>query len=350
MSSPRSWTLAMLLLAASCTRASSTAAPVAPPTFRPPGTGTGAAVASVLMHEGMPSVLAAGQTMAVSENLEIQEGDTLRVPAKSWLVLRLLGNGYVVKVDEDLELPVRDLALLKAPPAPQTLEQQLQQLADSREIGADRVTAYQNRRVAGSSSPRGKLAEESTGAARKVPLQRPAAATPAPVAAPVPAAEEAALPTADRDLPAKPSAAPGGGGGSPAPSPDAMKGVAAEVEIGAAAKSAEKAELRAPPAPGPSWEVVRGGYATTGEGALPAELAKALEGAKACIQAAWSAKGIATAGGADRLLLRVEGGRVVKVKLASGLPVAGCAAAGALVGKAAGFEGEGWIRIKFALE
>ncbi|MGC4121863.1 MAG: hypothetical protein QM765_46245 [Myxococcales bacterium] len=345
------WTLAMLLLAASCTRTPTTE-PVAPRTFRPADTASGKTVAVVLLSEGMPSIVAGTRTLTVAENLEVQDGDTLRVPARSWLVLRILGNGYVVKVDEDLELPVKDLALLKAPPTTESLQAQLERMVSAREIGADRVTAYQNRKVAGE----GAKAEENV-RRKGMDSVGPAAPSPAPAAAsaapqaeppPPPPAEAQVEAKSDRALLVPPGRAGGGGGPSrkaaavekkSAATDDVLKEADAKEFPPAAAKPAEVA-----------WEIVQGGYAKPGTGPLPAEIAAALnlQDAKRCLQSAWAAKGLATAGAVDQLLLRVEKGQVVKVKLSSGVPVSACAAAA--VGKAAGLEGDGWIRIPIALD
>lgn len=354
MPSLRPWMLA-LLLAAACARSDA----ALPATHRAPGMpDDGKAAARVLLFQGAPQVVAGGRQFGVDHDLQLQKDDVLRVPAGSWLVLRIESNGYVVNVDEDLELAVRDLALLDAPATKAGIEEQLAALAASKEMGNDRVTAYQNRRMAGQSASRAKSEarkpeeRKSEERGHKDTFQRPP--PPSPAAAPplkkeLKAEPKLDLPSASAEPPAKSAqvARPEAEEKAKAKAKDEPRKPREEPE------GSDKAALVGgpPPAAPPSglaWELVQSGEAKLQAEPLPEAVASALGDlgdVKACVRAAWTARGLAPK--ADQLLLRFEGGRVVRVKLGSGLSAGSCAKA--LVGKPADIAGEGWIRIRLEL-
>jgi hypothetical protein len=322
-------------------------------------------VARVLFFQGSPKVVAGQQSEDARPDLQLQEGDVLKVPAKSWLVLRIEANGYVVNVDEDLELPVKDIALLKAPPTKDTIEQQLTALQTSKEIGADRVTAYQNRRVAGEAAGRG----ETKAKRKALDFESESAGAPAPSVASVEKGLRPSMPA--REPAAKSEMVVRGGGGGlkayedlKAPEPENKKRMALDESATAKEKDADPR----PPAETQNrgegvrkavadanaqeslWEVVQNGEARPQPGALPPEIAAALgelKDVQACVRSVWASSGF-SAGKAEKLLLRFENGKITRVKLGSGLAAGSCAQAA--VGKAAGVAGEGWIRIKLALD
>lgn len=107
--------------------------------------------AVVLAVQGAVQVRGEGIDLAARADLPLIREDGLAVGGKSLLLL-VLRNGYAVRLDEDLELKVKDIALLDAPPAETSLEEQLRDLVDDGGMDsppADRIVGWQQRLRAG---------------------------------------------------------------------------------------------------------------------------------------------------------------------------------------------------------
>ncbi|MEN9796638.1 MAG: hypothetical protein RL653_334 [Pseudomonadota bacterium] len=103
-------------------------------------------VARVLGSRGAVKVKRAGQQLEpLAEGAALFEADVLVVPPGGLLVLRVERNEQLVRVDEDVELPLSGLAALRAPRAAQTLEQQLSRVLTPREqqeLGRERLAGW----------------------------------------------------------------------------------------------------------------------------------------------------------------------------------------------------------------
>lgn len=119
----------------------------------------GEPVARVLGSRGTVQVKRAGQQLeALGEGAALYEPDVLVVPPGGLLVLRVERNEQLVRVDEDVEMPVAALAALRAPRATLSLEQQLSQLLTPREqqaLGRERLAGWVVRPHAANAAPAG---------------------------------------------------------------------------------------------------------------------------------------------------------------------------------------------------
>lgn len=116
-------------------------------------------VAQVLLVDGGVEVETDVGVYPAVVGFQLARPDVLVVPEVSWAVLEL-HNAYVVRLEEDLVVPVADLQLLDAPPSPVSAEDQLAQLLDPSEREAyggilrdERVVGWHARASAGSSAP-----------------------------------------------------------------------------------------------------------------------------------------------------------------------------------------------------
>ncbi|HCF59898.1 MAG TPA: hypothetical protein DFS52_18135, partial [Myxococcales bacterium] len=142
-------TLAALLLSLWCCKASE----AGPAGVRPPEAGPlRDGVAYVLLVEGDARVHAAGGQFAARKGFRLDRSDELEVGLGGLLLVELK-NGYLVRVDEDLRLPVRDIILLDAPRPEESLEAQLARLltAEERRQFPERIVGF-HARVAGAES------------------------------------------------------------------------------------------------------------------------------------------------------------------------------------------------------
>ncbi|HEY3447803.1 MAG TPA: hypothetical protein VGK67_15715 [Myxococcales bacterium] len=307
-------------------------------------------VVRVMILKGSPKAVSKAQKTALRVDQELSRDDRIEVPSSSWVVLQILKNDFVVKIDEDLEMPVGDIALLDASPKGASITDQLEAMVRAREIDTDRVTGYQNRRVAGEGSASGLRAPSR--ALSKDSAKKSAERKEAPAAADEKSdrAESEAAAPAPPPPPAKPAPVPS----SPAPAQSAaeLPGGGA----GAHGKSLGAASNRAgaPPArkaaaqPVFAWATVIGGRVEQQRDPLDPELAGALRQADLapCIEAAWKAAGL-PAPKADSLLLRRVDGKV-QAKLGSRLAL-DPACARPLDAFARKLPDRGWIRVEIRL-
>lgn len=70
-------------------------------------------VAQVVTATRDVAILRDGRRVGVTKDLRLLLTDTLDVPVGGVLFVQVLANGHVVRVDEDIQLPVKDLAALR---------------------------------------------------------------------------------------------------------------------------------------------------------------------------------------------------------------------------------------------
>ncbi|MCA9720393.1 MAG: hypothetical protein H6713_20380 [Myxococcales bacterium] len=174
----RIWGLCCALLAVGCgdgQRGDVPADPATPvrETPRPAQASQGDAVAYVELVAGDVRVRDRNnETFPAQVGLPILEDDVFVTSDDAYLIAELR-NGYLVRVDEDLEVAVRDFVLLSAPKAEQTFTAQLEGLltpAESKRIGADaamseRIAGWQSRLESGDSLPSESRAERAVSSA-----------------------------------------------------------------------------------------------------------------------------------------------------------------------------------------
>src|SRR5690348_4143948 len=91
---------------------SACAAAAEPPAARPAAAGTGPSVAVVIASQGSAAVLpATGQAFAPAPGTPLLRTDVVTAPPRGFVLLAL-GNGWLVRVDEEIALAVADIALL----------------------------------------------------------------------------------------------------------------------------------------------------------------------------------------------------------------------------------------------
>lgn len=149
---------------------------------KPPGP----PAAKVLAGHGAVTVqLESGSAVSAKHGLQLAAGDLLRVPVGGAVVIELLGNQHVVRIDEELELRVNELALFGAPRTTASVADQLAQALTAEEkknLPARMTGWYANASAADVPAP----TDEGDGSAR-------------PVQPPAPASKPASPPTAPRD-------------------------------------------------------------------------------------------------------------------------------------------------------
>jgi hypothetical protein len=125
-----------------------------------------------------------GATIAATAGAKLGSQDVVIVPANGFAVLHLLGNGHVVRLDDDLELRVGSLAMLKAKAKGQTLEDQLNRLLTRGERESkDRLLGWHvSLEGARSAAPR----EEQRASSAESVVKKLDTARPAPPSAPSP--------------------------------------------------------------------------------------------------------------------------------------------------------------------
>lgn len=94
--------------------------------------------ARLVLHGGSVRIDRAGSALGTEDGLLLQPTDRLHTGEESFAVV-LLPNRYLVRLDEDLELPVQDLALWDRPLTDRALQPQLDALLypEEREVYAD---------------------------------------------------------------------------------------------------------------------------------------------------------------------------------------------------------------------
>lgn len=298
--------------------------------------------AVVLAVQGAVQVRGEGVDLAARVDLPLVREDGLAVGGKSVLLL-LLRNGYAVRLDEDLELKVKDIALLDAPPAEATLEEQLRELVDDGELEGpppDRIVGWQQRLRAGrglvaraeeqgAGGNAGLAREEEEGATLRVTAAAQAGPPPPP---PAPITGRA-LGSADVNAAAEP---PGGGrdGGSLPAKDDVSPPV--KTKRGKEAKKREAPPHRYRAEPGGPW--VAG---------LPPLIEAKEEALRACLREA--APRLAKSGRPLALLLRFGAGEIDRVAIVGAQSVP-CAVALFSGASDPVVVGDGWLRVELAGE
>lgn len=91
-------------------------------------------LAQVVLHDGTVTLTpAGGRAFGAQRGMQLAGSDTITVGVGAWVVVNILGNGHVVRLDDDLVLRVDQLAALKAPKQTQSLDQQLNRLVTVKE-------------------------------------------------------------------------------------------------------------------------------------------------------------------------------------------------------------------------
>jgi len=162
----RSTALVGLLLAACTSSADSKVS-------RPAGATRGTPVAEVVLAGGplsgsMPTIRDTNdKPFEAKGGLPLLSSDTLVVPPSCFLMVHLLANGQVVRIDEDLEMRVAEIVLLGAPKVSVSVKDQLDRLLTS-----DDKTAFKTRMIGWKVSP---IAANVPSVHREVDVETPAA-------------------------------------------------------------------------------------------------------------------------------------------------------------------------------
>lgn len=245
-------------------------------------------VAAVLTVEGTVEVTRASGVVAAVPDLSLDRADVIKTGSDGAVIL-LLSNNRLVRVDEELSLPIANIVLLGSPASTVPIKVQLEELlypgerASMRGVeDAERLAGFQSRISAATAVPAQSQAKASSGGGGAVEKES-ADAKPARTTRGNPPREAAA--------PAKPPPSPGGP--PPAPTPP-------------------------PPPPGASAP----GYTREEVGGILAD--------SDCL-AIWRDQ-VALASGTSLVVhVRVEGGRITRLYSDGGLVPATCARDG-LVG------------------
>jgi hypothetical protein len=179
---------------------------------RPAGAPAGDAVAEVHLRIGSGATLrASGKEYAAVPGTALLRSDELIVPAGQVVVVKLR-NGYLIRIDDDITLPVGKIVLIDAPRTNESLGSQIERLLTKEEQGRAERIAGTHAQVNGAQSG-------DIGPAQNKDAGRRAAAGPSGNGPPDPGAgtktkAESSTPAAAGDRPAaQPSATP------PAPIP-----------------------------------------------------------------------------------------------------------------------------------
>ncbi len=103
---------------------------------RPSGATAGVAVAHVVVASGAVKLAdGRGAPFDVAPGLPLLKTDTLQVPPAAFVLVQVLANKLVVRIDEDVDLAVKDIAVLDAKADAPALEVQLEKLLTRAERG-----------------------------------------------------------------------------------------------------------------------------------------------------------------------------------------------------------------------
>lgn len=121
---------------------------------RPPGTGTGPVVGKVHLLGGKGcQITASGKSFPAAIGLPLLASDEMAIPVGEFLLVAL-GNGHLVRIDEDLTMKVGEIVLLGVPPTRESLVAQLDRLLTKKELAqSERISGVQARRQAGDEMP-----------------------------------------------------------------------------------------------------------------------------------------------------------------------------------------------------
>ena len=105
------------------------AAAATPDAKRPAGAKGSELVAKVLVSSGQVDVVDSANTrFPAGDRLPVALTDSLKVAPQAFVVLVISSNSQVVRIDDDVELPVKDIAALHSGPAGRSLQEQVEQL------------------------------------------------------------------------------------------------------------------------------------------------------------------------------------------------------------------------------
>lgn len=118
------------------------AAPPKPVAARtPPASATPAA--QVLQGDGKVVGQVGSATFGLQAGTLLDAADVVQVPPGAWVALVLLQNGHAVRLDDDLSMAIKDLALFDAPAKGEPLEAQLNRLLTRAErTSPDRLIGF----------------------------------------------------------------------------------------------------------------------------------------------------------------------------------------------------------------
>lgn len=329
--------LALLLLG--CSGPAPSAAPEAQASRAPGSEGAAAAAGSVAaaqlpqgavgrvaLVQGEVLFRSAGGTVPATEGLSFGRADTVVAGRGAFAVLQL-ENGHLVRIDEELELPVERLALLAAPRARAGLRAQLDRLLteEERRAGAQRIAGWEARLSAGEAL--------GAGGAQK----KREAASPSGAGAPVPPGVAPESPAAEAGEPSP--AAPDSPAPHRMPEEDGRRKRQARPQpLGKEAGWAQP-PVRAPVPAAPSQPRSLAELET---------IARAPE-VRRCLVAELEATGLHPA--QVTLLLRLEGGEIRRLALDEGLSLPACARPllEPLLGARPPGPQVGWLKIRLEL-
>jgi len=123
---------------------------------RPPGTGSGETLARVHLVGGAGVRVRgeAGAPFAPRATMPLFARDTLVVPAGEFVIVHLVRNNHLVRVDDDVTLKVTDIVLLSAPRTQESLAAQLERMVSVDEKrAAERIAGTYAGRAAGDAPP-----------------------------------------------------------------------------------------------------------------------------------------------------------------------------------------------------
>ncbi len=104
----------------------------------PPASATPAA--QVVMSFGSTTATPpGGGGVALAPGMVVDRAERIGVGTNSWVVLAVLANGHLVRLDEEVTLTVSEIALLDLPPTTESAAKQLERLLTQREKTTEKV-------------------------------------------------------------------------------------------------------------------------------------------------------------------------------------------------------------------
>jgi hypothetical protein len=359
---------ALLFLALACQSSSGASSEAG----RPAQAGQGEVVARVLLLEGTTQVTAAnGFRFPARPGLPLVRTDLLEIaPGGGFLMLELVKNGYLVRLDEDTRLGLAEVVLLDAPPARVGLQEQLSRLMTSEELArGERLAGWHARmRAADSAAP---LPVASTAAAEEVDEK-----------AQVPGRKSA--PKSLKEMPAE--ARSQGllgkvGGGEARPPPAESRAAESTKDVVPVPRPAIVSQVSPAPGGGPAGGAQQEESEPT-QGDLPAVRSEEVDKVLAANETDAAARLLLPEGGAvpeplmdllgDQawlaclkavlaelpagarparlaILVEVRGERIRRLRLGGGLPSPACLNPAGLAGEAWAGRADGWRRLELVL-
>jgi hypothetical protein len=320
---------------------------------RPAGTEDGQVVGTVLWVRGDAKVKPAkGAAFTPALEAPLYRTDEILAPTRGFVLVELK-NGYLARIDEEINLGVSDIALIDAPGTSDSRDTQLKRLltqAEYTSVGqrvAGARAGKSGAESAATETSKSKSERKESGKERAVEA-RPAEG--ASAKSPPPSSKDSEpspvmVPSASQPMPSGDSTAHAGGkdfGDGNKSIDDVLSGK----PKGGESKFVDQPNRRASPkqAPVVRWWLLNGKAEEPQPGEPPAAIAAEFAALGKCIDADPPPSELASRHW-RRLLLRVEEGRVTLVRRRAGLPTPECA--GALVGKAVpGVTGLRWLVVE----